>query len=190
MRQNTDLAILGGSPCIAQQFRNYNSIGPRDIEAALNVLKTGKLSQFVGSSGEFFLGGNSVKAMESSWNRYFGSSYAISCNSWTSGLWLAIGALGLEPGSEVIVSSWTMAATATTILHWNLVPVFADIDESTFNLNPEDVENRITRRTRAIVSPDIFGQSADIESLKILCQKYDLKLVSDTAQSPGAKRNG
>ena len=64
MRQNTDLAILGGSPCIAQQFRNYNSIGPRDIEAALNVLKTGKLSQFVGSSGEFFLGGNSVKAME------------------------------------------------------------------------------------------------------------------------------
>ncbi len=190
MANKQHLALLGGNPCIANQFIDYNSIGPREIESALLVLKSGKLSQFVGSSGEYFLGGNSVKSMEASWSEYFKADFAVSCNSWTSGLWLAIGALGLEPGSEVIVSSWTMAATATTILHWNLIPVFADIDESTFNLDPVDVENRITKRTRAIVSPDIFGQSADIESLKVICDKYDLMLVSDTAQSPGAKRNG
>jgi len=190
MTSGDDLAILGGKPCIEREFTEYNSIGPRDIEVAMNVLKGGKLSQFVGSSGEYFLGGNSVKSMENAWNNYFGTGFTVSCNSWTSGLWLAIGALEMEPGSEVIVSSWTMAATATTILHWNLIPVFADIDESTFNLNPADVENRITKRTKAIISPDIFGQSADIESLKGLCQKYNLRLVSDSAQSPGAKRNG
>jgi dTDP-4-amino-4,6-dideoxygalactose transaminase len=190
MVNKQQLALLGGVPCINHQFPDYNSIGHREIESATHVLKSGKLSQFVGSSGEFFFGGNSVKSMESAWSEFFKTSFAVSSNSWTSGLWLAIGALGLEPGSEVIVSSWTMAATATTILHWNLVPVFADVDEASFNLNPLDVENRITKRTRAIVSPDIFGQSADIESLKIICEKYDLKLVSDTAQSPGAKRNG
>jgi dTDP-4-amino-4,6-dideoxygalactose transaminase len=111
-------------------------------------------------------------------------------NSWTSGLWAAVGALGLEPGSEVITSPWTMAATATTILHWNLVPVFADIDNRTFNLDPGAVEAQITQRTRAIISPDIFGQSADIEALLKICKKHDLFLVSDTAQSPMAKRNG
>lgn len=190
MALKQQLALLGGNPCIHNEFSDYNSIGSREIESASLILKSGKLSQFVGSSGEFFLGGNSVKSMEAAWTEYFKTGFAVSCNSWTSGLWLAIGALGLEPGCEVIVSSWTMAATATTILHWNLIPVFADIDEATFNLDPVDVENRITKRTRAIVSPDIFGQSADIESLKIICDKYDLMLVSDTAQSPGAKRNG
>lgn len=184
------LALLGGDPCISHEFPDYNSIGHQEMESATLVLKSGKLSQFVGSTGEYFLGGKYVKSMESAWSEYFKVGFSVSSNSWTSGLWLAIGALGLEPGSEVIVSSWTMAATATTILHWNLVPVFADIDEATFNLDPIDVENRITRRTRAIVSPDIFGQSADIESLKIICKKYDLMLVSDTAQSPGAMRNG
>ena len=190
MATKQHVALLGGNPCIDHQFSDYNSIGPREIESASRVLKSGRLSQFVGSSGEFFLGGDSVKSMEVAWSEYFNTDFAVSCNSWTSGLWLAIGALGLEPGSEVIVSSWTMAATATTILHWNLIPVFADIDEDTFNLDPTDVESRITKRTRAIVSPDIFGQSADIESLKVICKKYDLMLVSDAAQSPGAKRNG
>ncbi len=190
MVNKQQLALLGGEPCINHQFPDYNSIGHREIESATRVLKSGKLSQFVGSSGEFFFGGNSVKSMESAWSEFFKTGFAVSSNSWTSGLWLAIGALGLEPGSEVIVSSWTMAATATTILHWNLIPVFADIDGASFNLNPVDVESRVTKRTRAIVSPDIFGQSADIESLKIICEKYDLMLVSDTAQSPGAKRNG
>jgi perosamine synthetase len=184
------LAILGGEPIISREFADYTSIESSDIDAALEVLQSKKLSEFIGSSGDFFLGGRKVRELESHWSQYFQVNNSISVNSWTSGLWVAIGALGLEPGSEVIVSSWTMAATATTILHWNLIPVFADIDASTFNLDPIDVESKITKRTRAIVSPDIFGQSADIESLQLLCKKYDLKLVSDSAQSPGAKRNG
>ncbi len=190
MSKFSALALHGGKPIIDFEFPDYRSIGTSDIDAAMAVLDSGILSRFIGASGENFLGGNAVKSMEANWNNYFKSNYAVSCNSWTSGLWLAIGALGIEPGSEVIVSSWTMAASATTILHWNLVPVFADIDPDSFNLNPIDVENRITSRTRAIVSPDIFGQSADIESLRAICNRFDLKLISDTAQAPGAMRNG
>ena len=184
------LALHGGKRVIDFDFTDYQSIGKADIDAAQAVLESGVLSRFIGASGENFLGGTSVKSMESAWATYFESNFAVSCNSWTSGLWLAIGALGIEPGSEVIVSSWTMAATATTILHWNLVPVFADINQRSFNLDPVDVERRITSRTRAIVSPDIFGQSADIEALRSICKKFVLKLISDTAQAPGATRNG
>lgn len=189
MRSN-ELAILGGSPVISHQLDNYSSIDASDIAVATRVLESGDLSRFIGASGEYFLGGKTILDMESAWSSYFDTKYAVSCNSWTSGLWLAIGSLGLEPGSEVIVSSWTMAATATTLLHWNLIPVFADIDPDTFNIDPEEVIQKVSSRTRAIVAPDIFGQSADIEKLREICKRYDLYLVSDSAQSPGAKRNG
>ena len=184
------LAIIGGLPLVDRELVNYSAIDASDIAVATRVLESGNLSRFVGASGDYFLGGKTVLDMESSWGSYFDTKYAISCNSWTSGLWLAIGSLGLEPGSEVIVSTWTMAATATTLLHWNLVPVFADVDSETFNIDPEDVVQKINSRTRAIVAPDIFGQSADIERLREICNKHGLFLVSDSAQSPGAKRNG
>lgn len=190
MLNEDQLALLGGNPVITEPFNDYKILDQTDSQVALEVLESGVLSRFLGAPGEFFLGGEKVRMLESSWASQFKVKNVISCNSWTSGLWLAIGALGLEPGSEVIVSSWTMAATATTILHWNLVPVFADIQEDSFNIDPHDVEAKITSRTRAIISPDIFGQSADIESLIILCNKYNLKLISDSAQSPGAIRNG
>lgn len=190
MNQVNRLALFGGTPVITTHFKKYSSLDETDHQAILHVLKSGNLSNFLGDAGEFFLGGSEVKKFEGLFCKLFEVKFAVSVNSWTSGLWAAIGSLELEPGSEVITSSWTMAATATTILHWNCVPVFADIDNKTFNLNPQSVEANITKRTRAIVSPDIFGQSADIESLKKLCIKYNLFLVSDTAQAPMATRNG
>jgi dTDP-4-amino-4,6-dideoxygalactose transaminase len=190
MLSESSLAILGGVPVIQGPFSKYSTIDSSDIGKVMGVLTSGSLSQFIGDAGEYFLGGPEVRRFESAFSDLFQVQYSVSVNSWTSGLWAAVGALGLEPGSEVITSPWTMAATATTLLHWNLVPVFADIDYQTFNLDSKDVEAKITKRTRAIISPDIFGQSADIESLLQICKKYDLFLVSDTAQSPMAKRNG
>ena len=134
------------------------------------------------------MGGPEVVSLEEEAAAYFGTSFCLALNSWTSGLQCAIGALALEPGDEVITSPWTMAATATSILHWNAVPVFADIDPQTFNLDPDSVESRITDRTRAVLVPDIFGQSADTDALLTLCNKFGLSLISDSAQSPGAKR--
>jgi dTDP-4-amino-4,6-dideoxygalactose transaminase len=79
-----------------------------------------------------------------------------------------------------------MCASATAILHWNAIPVFADIDSETFNLDPKSVEANITPYTRAIVAVDIFGQSADMEALMAIARRHGLKVVSDSAQAPGA----
>lgn len=190
MTSKNDLALFGGKKVITSPFKDFSTIDESDEHVAMKVLKSKRLSQYIGDKGQFFLGGKEVRNLENKFARFFQVESAISVNSWTSGLWAAIGALGLEPGSEVITSPWTMAATATTILHWNLVPVFSDIDPNTFNLDIGSVESNISSNTRAIVSPDIFGQSANIELLIKLCQKYDLKLISDTAQSPMATRNG
>ena len=183
------LAIYGGNPVITKPFKKYQTIGKEEELAVLNVLKKGELSKFVASKGEDFLGGNMVKKFEKNWATYFGVKYAIAVNSWTSGLIAAVGSLDIEPGDEVIVSPWTMSATATSIIVWNAIPVFADIDKKTFCLDPESVERNISSRTKAIMSVDIFGQSADMKKLKKIAKKYDLKIISDTAQAPGAMVN-
>ena len=190
MAKLNDLALFGGTPVIQIPFKKYSTIDESDETEALRVIKSGTLSRFIGDAGDYFLGGPEVQGFEEQFAKKFEIDFAVSVNSWTSGLWVALGALELEPGSEVITSAWTMAATATTLLHWNVVPVFADINDRTFNLDPADVESKITTRTKAIVCPDIFGQSADIETLLDICNKYDLSLLSDSAQAPFATRNG
>ena len=117
---------------------------------------------------------------------HFGVRHAVTVNSWTSGLIAAVGAVGLEPGDEVVVSPWTMCASATAIVHWNGIPVFADIEPDMFCLDPRSVEACITPRTRAIMAVDIFGQSADMTALRAVAARHGLKLISDTAQAPGA----
>jgi perosamine synthetase len=190
MSRRDQLAILGGKPVIQRDFVKYSSIDDSDSSEVQRVISSGSLSQFIGDAGQYFLGGPEIRSFEDNFAKKFKVKHSISVNSWTSGLWIAIGALELEPGTEVITSPWTMAATATTLLHWNVVPVFADIDRRTFNLDPIDVESKITSRTSAIVSPDIFGQSADIESLLKICSRHKLSLISDSAQAPYAVRNG
>jgi len=116
--------------------------------------------------------------------------HALAVNSWTSGLIAEVGAIGVEPGDEIITSPWTMSATAMAILHWNAIPVFADIDRETFNLDPESVRANITSRTKAIMAVDIFGQTADVAALRAIADKHGLKLLGDTAQAPGAMSDG
>ncbi len=181
------LAIHGGTPVIREPFPPYRSLGAEEIEAVNRVLKTGVLSAYVGAPGDGFMGGTEVRAFESEAASYFGARHAIAVNSWTSGLIAAVGAIGTEPGDEIIVTPWTMAASAAAIVHWNAIPVFADIDARTFNIDPRAVEAAITPRTRAIMAVDIFGQSADMDSLRAVAARHRLKLLSDTAQAPGAR---
>jgi dTDP-4-amino-4,6-dideoxygalactose transaminase len=133
------------------------------------------------------MGGTKVREFEKQAADYFRVKYAVAVNSWTSGLIAAIGAIGIEPGDEVITTPWTMAATATAILHWNGIPVFADINPDTFNLCPKSVAKLITPKTKAIMAVDIFGHSADMPALRELAQQHGLKLLGDTAQAPGAR---
>lgn len=187
---NESLALLGGDPVIKKKFLPYNSINKEEIDSVINVLKTGRLSRFLGSWNSDFYGGEKVQEFERFCESYFDVKYAVTVNSLTSGLIAAMGAINLEPGDEVIVSPWTMCATATSILHWNAIPIFSDIEPETFCLDTEKIEENITSKTRAIIAVDIFGQSADIERLRVICNKYNLKLISDSAQAPGAFYKG
>jgi perosamine synthetase len=188
--KNDQLAIFGGTKTISKPFKQYNSIGKEEVDAAKEVIESGVLSQFLGVWHEDFYGGPKVREFESKCAEYFGVKHAVTVNSWTSGLVAAVGAIGIEPGDEVIVTPWTMSASATAILHWNAIPVFADIDPATFNLDPKSVEANITQYTKAIMVVDIFGQSADMDKMMEIAAKYDLKVISDTAQAPGALYKG
>ncbi len=184
------LALFGGEKTIKKEFKRYNSIGIEEEQAAKRVIESGVLSQFLGAWHEDFYGGVKVREFEQKCAEYFEVKHAITVNSWTSGLVAAIGAIGIEPGDEVIVTPWTMSASATAVLHWNAIPVFADIDPETFNLDPKSVEANITPYTKAIMVVDIFGQSADMDELMAIADKHGLKVISDTAQSPGAIYKG
>lgn len=186
---NEKLALFGGPKAISHSFKPYNSIGKEEVEAAKKVIESGILSQYLGAWHEDFYGGPKVHKFEQECKNYFRVKHAITVNSWTSGLITAVGAIGIEPGDEVIVSPWTMCASATAIIHWNAIPVFADIEADTFCIDPLSVEANITDKTKAILAVDIFGQSANINALMKIADKYNLKVISDTAQAPGAKYN-
>ena len=184
------LALLGGKPAIQIGFKAFNTIGKEELTAVTEVLETGVLSGYIGARGEAFMGGPRVRAFEAAAAQFFGVKHVVAVNSWTSGLTASIGAIGLEPGDEVITTPWTMVATATAILQWNGIPVFADIDPASFNLDPASVEKCISPRTRAIMAVDIFGQSCDMFALRDIANRHNLKLLGDTAQAPGAQYYG
>ncbi len=186
----SELAIHGAPKTINYEFKNYNSMGIEEVTAAKKVVESGVLSKFIGAWHEDFYGGPKVKEFEKFAAHYFGVKHAITVNSWTSGLIAGVGSIGIEPGDEIITTPWTMCASATAILHWNAIPVFADIEDETYCLSPEAVVSKISPKTKAIMAVDIFGHSADIEKLQEISKKYGLKLVSDTAQAPGAKYRG
>ena len=119
-----NLALLGGQKLIKKKFKKYISLDKKDINAALKVLKKGTLSDYLGEKSPKFFGGYHVQKFERYLEKYFKVKHAITTNSWTSGLVAAVGAIGTEPGDEIIVTTWTMCATATAILHWNAIPVF------------------------------------------------------------------
>ena len=188
--EKTKLAINGGKKTININFSRYNTIGSEEAEAASAVMQSGVLSDFVGAPGSRFLGGHQVKLFESDFKSQFKVDNAISVNSWTSGLIAAVGALGIEPGDEVLVTPWTMCASAIAILHWNAIPVFVDIEADTFCMDPTKIEAKISERTKAILVVDIFGQSADMDPILAIAKKHGLKVISDCAQSPGAEYKG
>lgn len=186
----TRLAIDGGRPLRSTPFPVYQTLGREERDAVNQVLDSGVLSQFLGTWSADFHGGPRVQELERRWAEYFGVRHAISVNSATSGLYAAVGALGLSFGDEVIVSPYTMSASAAGIMLYNGVPVFADIDPVTYCLSPEAVRRAITPRTRAIMIPDIFGHPADFDAFQQLAREHDLMLIEDAAQAPGAKYQG
>lgn len=180
------LAINGGEKYRSTPFPAYNTIGVEEEDAVLRVLRSGKLSTFLGTWHDDFYGGPEVRALESEWATYFGAKHAISVNSATSGLYAAVGACGISPGDEVIVSAYTMSASATAALVYGAIPIFADIEEDYYCLDAKSIESKITSNTKAIIVVDIFGQPYDAPAINALAKKHNLYVIEDTAQAPGA----
>jgi len=184
------LAINGGQPVRIELFPPYNTIGEEEKQAVNEVLDSKVLSDYYGTWSPQFLGGYRVKKLEAEWGSYFRVKHAVSVNSATSALNAAVGATGVGPGDEVIVSPYTMSASAACVLVYNAVPVFADIDPYTFNLTAETIRERLTPRTKAIVVPDIFGQPADMIPIMALAREHGLLVIEDAAQAPNATYHG
>ena len=181
-----ELAFFGGEKAVRSKLNRFNTIGLEEETAVLNVLKTGVLSKYLGCWDKDFYGGSKVKEFEKACSKYFDVKYALAVNSWTSGLICAVGAIDIEPGDEIIVSTWTMCASATAIVHWNAIPIFADIDDKTFNISLDSVIENITSKTKAILAIDIFGHPCDYDGLMKICDEHNLKLITDSAQAPGS----
>lgn len=184
------LAINGGTPVRTKLFPAYNTIGHEEKAAVQKVLDSGNLSQFLGTWSDDFFGGPTVRKLEEDWCKALGVNHAISVNSNTSGLFTAIGACGIQPGDEVIVSPYTMSASAIAPMVYGGVPVFADIDPDSFCLDPKSVEKVITPRTKAILIVHIFGHPADMDALLNIAKKHKLMVIEDCAQAPMGKYKG
>ena len=159
-RRMSVLAINGGNPVRATPFPRYNTIGEEEKRAVEGVLNGGILSGFLGTWSPAFYGGTKVQQLERDWESYFGVKHAVTVNSATSGLYAAVGAARVGPGDEVIVSPYTMTASASAAIVYGAIPVFADIDEETFCITPRTIRERITPYTKAIIVVDLLGHPA------------------------------
>ena len=137
-----------------------------------------------------FLFGPEVAAFESNVAKISGTEHAIGCASGSDAILLALMALDIGEGDEVIVPSFTFFATASAVWRLNAKPVFVDIDPVTFNLDPQRVEEAITPATKAIIPVHLFGQCADMDAISAIAQQHGLWVIEDAAQSIGAKYKG
>ena len=144
----------------------------KDIE---KVIKSGWLIE-----------GKYTAEFEAKFSEHVGVKYAVATSSGTTALFLALKALGIKNGDEVIVPSLTFAASSNVILHVGASPVFADVDKDTFNLNPKSVKGKITKKTKAIMPVHLYGQACDMGEINEIAKKHDLKVIEDSAQAIGA----
>jgi len=137
-------------------------------------------------SGHFVLGPH-VNALEKEIALYHNAKYAVSLASGTDALHLSLKALGIKDGDEVITTPFTFIATAEAVTYTGAVPIFADIDKYTLNIDPAKIEEKITPKTRAIIPVHLFGQPVDMDEIMDIARRYNLKVIEDCAQAFGAK---
>jgi perosamine synthetase len=168
----------------------YNPLGEEEASAAAEVVRSGLLSDYIGRDCEKFLGGKHVRELEQRWADYHQVKHAVTFNSATTALIAAVGASGILPGDEVIVIAYSMCISATAPLFYDAIPVFADLEEDYFRMDPDSISARITPRTKAILTVDLFGQSSDMIRINAIAKQHGLKVICDAAHVPGCEYNG
>jgi perosamine synthetase len=184
------LAILGGEPVRKKAFPERKTMGESELLAVKRVLDSDTLSGFLGAAGSLFNGGKEVREFESAWTAKFGFKHVVSVNSASTALMTAIGAAGIEPGDEVIVSPYSMSISATAALFYGGIPIFADLDPNSMCLDPKSIESRITERTKAIIVVHLLGHPADMDAIMGIAKSRGLVVIEDAAQAPGAQYKG
>ena len=154
-------------------------IGKKEEQYVLEVLRSGVLSI-----------GPKIKAFEKNFAEFIGVKYACAVSSGTAGLHLTMIAAGIKKGDEVITSPFSFIASANSILYMGAKPVFADIDPATYNIDPAKIEEKITKKTKAILAVHIFGQPADMDPIIKIAKKHNLKIIEDACESIGASYKG
>ncbi len=158
----------------------YSPIQQEIEDAVIEVLR----------SAHFVMGPN-VKVFEEEAANFLGAKHAITCANGSDALYLALLALDIKAGDEVITTPFTFAATAEAISETHAVPVFADIDINTYNIDPKKIEEKITPKTKAIIVVHLYGQACDMDAIMAIVRKHKLKVIEDTAQAFGTTyKNG
>ena len=157
----------------------YNAYREELDEAISRVVRSG-----------VFVQGQEVSSLEGELAGYVGVGHCVSCASGTDALYIALRASGVGPGDEVITTGFSFFATAGMISLTGALPVFADVDPETCNLDPKRVEESITRRTKAVIPVGLYGQTADMDGMAEIAKKHGLIVIEDAAQSFGAEYNG
>ncbi|MCD1294916.1 aminotransferase DegT [Methanocella sp. CWC-04] len=154
-------------------------IGEEEINGVMNVMRSGTIAE-----------GPKVKEFEEEFAKYVGVEHAIAVNSGTAALHVALLAKGIGKGDEVITTPFTFIATSNSVLFTGAKPVFADIEENTFNIDPESIKNKITKNTKAIIPVDLYGHVADMKAIMDIAEDHDLAVIEDACQAHGATQNG
>ncbi|MGO8679187.1 MAG: DegT/DnrJ/EryC1/StrS family aminotransferase [Limisphaerales bacterium] len=175
------LALFGGSKVRTKPFTSWPLFGDADERRLLRALRSGKWGK---------LDGDEVAEFERRFAAMHGCKHGIAVVNGTISLRIALMAAGIQAEEEVIVPPYTFLATATAVVETNAVPVFADIDLETFNLDPASVEAAITPRTRAVIPVHIAGQAADMNALTEVARKHNLVVIEDAAHAHGALYKG
>lgn len=178
---SSPLAMDGGSPVLPEPPKRDRRWGERELK---------RLTRMVEQESLFYWKNDQTEAMFSLFREHYPLKYLMPCNSCSSALHIAVAALGVGPGDEVIIPAITDMGCAIGILFQQGVPVFVDIDPDTFNLDPADVEAKITKRTKAIIAVHLNGNPCDMDALLEIAKKHEIVLIEDCAQAWGALYQG
>jgi len=141
-------------------------------------------SNWISSSGKY------INELEEKFSAYCGVSHGVSCSSGTASLHLACLALGIEPGDEVIIPSFTLIVSANVIILCGAKPVLVDVDPETWCLDPSQIESKITKKTKAVMAVHVYGHPCEMDALMVIAKKYNLKVIEDCAEAHGAEVHG
>lgn len=175
-----ELALFGGDPVRKTPFFPWPRVVDGQKEQLIDTL----------INDSWGIGSESIKLLEENFAMFHDAKNCIAVNTGTNALWVALKAAGVSSGDEVIIPPYTFIATVTAVLMAHATPVFVDVDENTFNIDPNLIESAITERTKVIIPVHIGGNPADMESIISIADKHNIKIIEDAAQAHGAEWDG